>query len=172
VTPERYADVFTFPVSDYYRLIGFDFSRETFETVGSEFMAGYEARRLECRLQPGAREALERAAERGLEQSVLSGYRQDTLEELLAHGGLRGFFQHVVGSDDHYARGKAAHAFRWLRQSGAEPGRTLLVGDTVHDWEVARAIGADCVLIPCGHNARPRLAACGVPMLDSLAELR
>jgi len=47
----------------------------------------------------------------------------------------------------------------------------LFVGDTVHDHEVARAIGADCVLIPGGHHPRTKLEKTGVPVLEDLYQV-
>ncbi len=33
----------------------------------------------------------------------------------------------------------------------------LLIGDTIHDFEIAEAIGIDYVLVAGGHNSRERL---------------
>jgi phosphoglycolate phosphatase len=35
----------------------------------------------------------------------------------------------------------------------------LLVGDTLHDLEVAQAIGVDCALVAAGHHPEARLRA-------------
>ena len=171
LTAERYQDLFGFPVVDYYRRLGFDFTRETFEQAGSEFMAGYERRRLEGVLRPEAPAALAAFRRAGVGQSVLSAYRSDTLGELVSHFGIRGFFEAVIGGDDHYARGKTEQGLSWMRQAGISPREVLLIGDTVHDFEVARAMGAACWLIPCGHQSPARLRACGVPVYDSLSTL-
>ncbi len=48
----------------------------------------------------------------------------------------------------------------------------MFIGDTVHDFEVAQAMGVQCVLVANGHNSRSRLEATGVPVFDSLAEVR
>mgnify|MGYP005843012475 CR=1 FL=1 len=171
LTPERYADIFDFPVERYYRRLGFDWSRETFEAVGLEFMRVYEARRLECRLRLGAVEALARWRRRGARQHLISGYRQDTLDELVARYGVREWFDDVVGAEDVFARGKLDLGARWREARGAGAGPRLVIGDTVHDFEMARVIGADCVLLPCGHNSLRRLAACGTTLRSSLDEL-
>ncbi len=165
---DRYRRLFDFPVRRYYGRLGFDFDREPFEKVGSEFMAAYERRRLSCGLRPGARAVLARVRGLGIGQSVLSGYRHDTLRGLLDHFGLLPFFEAVFGSDDHYAEGKEAQARRWLEGVRADRSRTVLVGDTAHDGEIARQLGVACWLLPGGHHDRARLEACGVPVLDSL----
>lgn len=171
LTAESYARDFDFPVIEYYRRLGFDFAKEPFEKLGTEFMAEYERRRQECDLQVRARETLAAVARGGRTQSVLSAYRHDTLEQVLRHFGVRDHFIRVIGADDHYASGKLNQGLQWIRELGCAPEQVVLVGDTVHDFEVARAMGAACWLIPCGHQSRDRLAACGVPLFDSLRDL-
>ena len=171
LTTERYQEIFGFPVMDYYRRAGFDFSRESFETAGTEFIVEYEKRKFECSLQPAAKEILHRIRDAGITQSVLSAYRQNTLEEVIRHFGLERYFVRLVGLQDHYAGGKIDHGRRWIREAGHNPPDVLFIGDTVHDFEVAQAMGTDCILIHGGHNSLPRLKSCGVPVLNSLAEL-
>jgi phosphoglycolate phosphatase len=171
LTLERYQEIFDFPVIDYYRRLGYDFTRETFEAAGTEFIVEYEKRKVECRLQPAAAETLGAIRDAGIAQSVLSAYKQDSLDEIISHFGLRGCFAKLVGLQDHYASGKIENGRRWIAETGHEPREVLLVGDTVHDCEVARAMGTDCILIHCGHNSLPRLQACGAPVLKTLSEL-
>ena len=59
-----------------------------------------------------------------------------------------------------------------LHELHDSPKETLLIGDTTHDAEVARAMGIECVLIPCGHNSRERLVQCGVDVVKALSEFR
>jgi phosphoglycolate phosphatase len=48
----------------------------------------------------------------------------------------------------------------------------LLVGDTLHDLEVARELGLDCVLIAAGHHPAARLRAKHDRVVDNLTALR
>lgn len=54
LTAETYAAAFRFPVREYYRELGFDFERETFEVIGTEFIAGYSAGEARCGLRGDA----------------------------------------------------------------------------------------------------------------------
>lgn len=164
---QRYQAVFDFPVEVYYRRIGFSLDTRAFEQLGSRFMAAYEQARHTCRLRPGTRLTLSRLQLAGLAQAMLSAYPQVTLDAVLRERGLYGHFTHIAGASDHYGRGKAqqAHALR-ARLTAAR--KIALIGDTLHDAEVARAIGADCLLICGGHQARRRLAATGCPVFTTL----
>ena len=167
----QYQEVFDFPVRDYYPRIGFDFSREPYEALAHEFIEAYERRRLQCRLQEHARQAIQLLRARGVEQSVLSAYRQSSLHELIVHYSLEGVFTHVVGLDDQFAHGKLDLGRKLADQLGPDKTGIVLIGDTTHDFEVATAMGIECLLVPSGHQSRPRLEACGTRVLDSLQDL-
>lgn len=171
ISPHRYREIFDFPVEKYYGQLGFDFAKESFQKVGSEFIRFYEQQRHRLRLQPGARPLLKSLRDRGIAQIVLSAYRQETLDSLLREKTLHHYFTHVVGADDHYARGKKDHGLALLKKFNMDRRTTLLVGDTMHDHEVAEAMGIDCFLLNAGHQSRHRLERCGVPVLDNLHQL-
>ncbi len=171
LTLETYQTLFDFPVIDYYHRLGFDFAEETFETLGTEFIAGYEQRRLECHLQPQALALLGKAQRAGITHSVLSAYKQVSLRELVTHFGLADFFLKVVGLDNHYANGKIDSAKQWIEALDYPSNEVLFIGDTVHDYEVAQAIHTDCILVASGHHTREKLDSCGVPVLASLSEI-
>jgi phosphoglycolate phosphatase len=170
-TPEHYAEIFDFPVSDYYQRAGWDFSVIPFETLSDEFVAEYTKRLAECPLRRGTEEALSRAAQAGLTQSVLSAAKQSLVDKLVAHYGLAAHFESVHGIEDHHAAGKVDLARRWLDESGRDPSKMLLVGDTVHDFEVAQELGVDCVLVFSGHMSVSRLRATGAPVVAGLGEI-
>lgn len=50
---DQYQNVFTFPVIDYYRRVGFDLERESFEALSEEYMRGYHERAVRCGLFGG-----------------------------------------------------------------------------------------------------------------------
>ncbi len=171
LSAERYEAIFDFPVEGYYRKVGFDWKKESFEEAGTEFIVEYERRKTECRLQIGAKELLKCVESAGLSQAVLSAYSHGSLETFLGHFGVRSHFRSVAGSRNHYAEGKVEDGLRMLQELHVSPSETLLIGDTTHDAEVARAMGVGCVLIPCGHNSRDRLDRCGVEVVAGLGDL-
>ena len=93
------------PVS-YTHLAGFDFSRCPYRQLAAEYMQLYPARLLECPLQPHAQQVLAALKARGARQVVLSASEQAMLDEQLAHFGLTGYFEEVLGLTDFYGRSK------------------------------------------------------------------
>lgn len=167
-----YRQHFGFPVKDYYDWLGFDPATDTFEAISHEYIDAYEQRRLECDLHNEANALLESFREAGTSQVIVSAYRQHTLEEIVAHYGLENYFDRLIGLDNIFAAGKVANA-KAHRDSLPYPDHELLlIGDTLHDFEVAQAIRADCVLLAHGHHNRERLEATGAPVFDSFAQVR
>ena len=171
ISVESYRAIFGFPVKDYYAAAGFDFSGESFEAVGKEWMEGYERNKFNCGLHTGAVEVLEELSALKIGQSILSAYSLSALLETVAYYGLSKHFFRLYGLDTIYATSKVALGRKLMEELGHKKGETLLVGDTEHDLETAAAIGADCALIPNGHQSRERLERTGALVLRNAKEL-
>ncbi|MCA9784649.1 MAG: HAD family hydrolase [Candidatus Cloacimonetes bacterium] len=167
LSPEEHASGFGFPLKAYYTSVGFDFERESFEGVSHQFKEHYEARRQSVALRSGAVELLREFHARGLQQSLLSAYNQDLLRNFVADRELGQWFQTVTGTSNHTAEGKIELGRGWLAESALDPASVLMIGDTLHDVEVAQAMGVRIVLIASGHQSRERLEASGFPVFDT-----
>lgn len=167
----RYKEIFTIPVKNYYTNLGLDLDKESFEKLGKLWMDEYERRKFECNIYDGVLDLLNKIESYGIGQSILSAYSQHTLDELVEHYGLKKYFTHVVGLDNIYAASKVHRGVELMNWLGNGKGETLIIGDTVHDFEVASEIGADCVLLSSGHQSRNVLLKCGVKVCDSIQEL-
>ena len=171
VDEESYRARFTIPVKNYYVRLGFDFAKEPFEIVGKLWMDEYERRKFECGLYEGIVGILDKISQLGIGQSILSAYAQHTLEEMVDHYGLRKYFTHVAGLDNIYAASKLHLGKALIKRLGAGKQEAVVIGDTEHDYDVACAIGADCILVANGHQSKARLEALGVPVLDDIKQL-
>lgn len=168
----RYHALFDFPVRDYYYRLGFDPVRESFERLSVEFISAYDARRWDCRLHRGAEDLLGTLGRTGATQSVLSAYRHETLVEIVGHFGLAPHFIRLTGLDNIFAHSKAELGRAWMDELGLPRGEVLLVGDTLHDLDVAREMGVACVLVAAGHHPAARLRSRHGIVVDDLAGLR
>jgi len=168
---DHYQKIFGFPVIDYYRRLGFDFVEESFEKVGTEFIDGYEQHKYDVALHDGVEKVLHNLKSVGVSHSILSAYKQNTLDELVEHFGLTDMFMGIIGLDNHYAHSKVDNGIRWMGELQMDKGDILFVGDTAHDHEVAEAIGVDCVLIPGGHQKQDILEETGAVVLDSVKDV-
>lgn len=170
ITADSYRSDFEFPVYNYYRKLGFPAERSFFEALSLDFIADYDSRRFECSLQATAAEVIHGLAADGLSQTVLSAYHERTLNEVIDHYGLRQPLTAIAGQNNIYAEGKVKRGLDLISELQIDPGETVLIGDTVHDHEVATAMGTQCILLDIGHHPRAKLQTLGVMVCSSLSE--
>ena len=171
ITIDDYREHFTFPVRDYYIKLGFDFSVEPFEVCGMEFIHDFKNRKFEASLYTQMESILDKLTKIGISHSILSAQNQTLLDETVAHYQLQNKFEGVNGLDNHYAHSKVNIGIFWIETLNYDHKEVIMIGDTVHDYEVAQAMGTDCILISSGHNSRERLENTGVLVLDSPLEI-
>ena len=165
---EAYHRVFTFPVRAYYESAGV--TEQNFEAVAHAWMDEYVRGFGGVSLHEDAIEVLERFRNAGVKQVVLSATKRDMLESQLARFPIRAYFDQTLGLGDIYAGSKEAVGRAYLSGCGIAPEESVMIGDTLHDAEVARAMGTRCILVARGHQSRKSLLSAGVPVTDSLRE--
>ena len=106
-----------------------------------------------------------------ISQSVLSAGKQEYVDDWVQFHGLRDYFINVLGIDNHYASGKKDIGKQWINEMECDPNNVLLIGDTLHDHEVASEMGVHCVLIANGHTSYDRLKNTGEMVFKDLNEL-
>ncbi len=167
---EFYRSAFGFPVKKYYKSLGFDFAKVSFEKIGTEFILHYNKEIDNCRLFDSARESLQFFAENSFTQYILSARQSNSLLEDVAHFGIENYFHSIIGLNDHYAHGKQYIGKRFINTHAINPEKVLFLGDTTHDFEVAQFLSVDCALISAGHNSPKRLKETGAAVFASLRD--
>ena len=156
---------FAFPVRPFYEAIGVDLDNEDWDALAREYHEAYRRRR------PGLNEeavaALEQAKRRGARQAIVSALRQDLLDEETSRLGVRGYFEKIRGTDNLDGKSKLDCAAELAAAMQDIPSRIVFIGDSLHDKEVADAVGAKCVLFGGGSHSPERLRA-AAPTGDSL----
>ena len=166
---EEYRRIFGFPIKDYYRRCGFDFSVDNYEDVlAPEWVREYERLEKNARMCYGVLHALKLFSESAIKQSILSASLIDMLTSQIERLEINNYFYKIVGCDNFFAYGKTQLCVDFVRENHSDS--LLLVGDSTHDYEVAKAAGIDCVLICQGHMSRQTLEQCGCPVFDNALE--
>lgn len=171
ITAEKYKSVFDFPVKDYYQRLGFDFSKTPFEKVGTDFIVDYDKRTKECNLHTGSHEILNEILQLGIRQSILSAREQKVLSKEVEYFGINGQIEHIIGLNDHYGGRKVDNAKAFLKSRQLNPAKVLMVGDTVHDFEVANQTGMQCVLVASGHHTKEKLQTTGALIVENISDV-
>jgi len=149
---DTYKSIFTFPVKDYYKTLGFNFEIESFEKLSVEYINLYKKISETSPLQIGVVEALKYFEANGYKQIILSASEQKALEYQVKERDLEQYFNSILGLNNIYAKSKVDNAINYLKNTENNFDQIIFIGDTFHDYEVAQEIGADCVLVENGHQ--------------------
>ena len=169
LTREEYLEIFDFPVKEYYRRVGFDFVKHSYEEVGDYWYQEYLKLKDEVKAHEGVKELLEDNHLKGIKNVILSASRIDTLKAQISSLGFESLFDEILGLDDHYAFSKSQKGLDFIKDKNKE--ECILLGDTLHDLETARLMGIDCILIAKGHQAKHILVENYDRVVDDIREI-
>lgn len=152
---EEYRALFGFPIIDYYHRLGFDFEKIRYADLAVEWVAYYLEYTKDSKLFVEVPKILETVRSRGIRQLILSATEREMLLEQVRKLEILEYFDDVLGLSDYHAYSKEDLGRAWRKENpDANP---LFVGDTDHDAAVARAMGADCILVGTGHQSMQTL---------------
>jgi phosphoglycolate phosphatase len=104
---------------------------------------------------------------------VATGKSHVGLMRAFGYTGMAGVFAATRCADQTHPKPHPAMLLELADQLLVEPERTLMIGDTTHDLQMAAAAGAGAVGVTYGAHPREQLAACApLALVDSIAELR
>ncbi len=172
INEQIYKEVFTFPVKDYYEKIGFDFTREKFDGPALKFIEYFHLNLPSVQLFSDAKTILNHFHNQGKNQVILSAMEQFTLEQSVKNLRISKYFNKIVGLDDHFARSKTEQGKYLIESKQFIRNETIMIGDTLHDKEVAESMGVDCILVAQGHQSMRRLQINGNKVFSNLLDLK
>lgn len=149
---QAYRDIFTFPVIEYYRKLGFDFDKEPFSDLAPEYISIYMEQSRNATLHKDVFSVLEEAKAKGFSQFILSAMEQDELLSQARDKRIHHYFEDIVGLDNIHARSKIDRGIKLINEKSLPPDQCIVIGDTFHDYEVARELGCRCILVDKGHQ--------------------
>ena len=173
ISKERYKSIFRFPIIEYYKLAGFDFEsdKENYDQLAVRFQDEYHLKCNDCELYADIKETLDRYS-KDKRLIILSATLTEELVIQLDHYGITNYFQDILGIDSIYAEGKIDVAKSFMALNKLDPDKTVVIGDTNHDYEVAKELNCHSILFSQGHQSREILEKCEPDyVIDNLKEL-
>jgi phosphoglycolate phosphatase len=123
-------------------------------------------------LFPGVTQGLTQLAQQGYLLAIATGKARRGLDRVLDDTGMRHLFVSSRCADEAFSKPHPQMLEDILDQTGVDAGRTLMVGDTVYDMEMARSAKVAGLAVSYGVHARERLLDCGaLACLDSFPEV-
>ena len=139
------------------------------------FRTRRERGRLAEPLYDGIAAALERLLAAGWQLGVATGKSDRGLAACLATHALDGHFVTLQTADRHPSKPHPAMLEAALAAAGADPARSVMIGDTAYDMEMARAAGVRAIGVAWGYHSPEELTAAGADAIaqsaDELADI-
>ena len=123
---------------------------ERYPELGLRYRHHYFANQHELSLFPGTVEMLQALKSRHHWLAVATGKGRRGLDEALAHARLQGLFDGSRTADQTASKPDPRMLLELMREFGAAPERTLMIGDTTHDLQLARNAGTARVAVSFG----------------------
>lgn len=171
ITLQRYKEIFTFPIKKYYELAGVDFNIESFDSLAVKFINRYQPLSLNCGLYPDVIEVLNYLKNKNINLFILSASEKDNLLWQCQKYKIDQYFNAILGIDNIHAGSKVEIAKNFIKENNINLDESILIGDTLHDYEVAQAVGIDCRLVESGHQSRNVLAKANVKIYKNLSDI-
>ncbi len=93
----------------------------------------------------------------------------DNLIEQIDELGISQYFDEVLGIDNIFADGKIPIAKKFLKDKN--PDDCIIIGDTIHDYEVAKELNINYALVAKGHQAKDVLEKECDNVYDDISEV-
>jgi phosphoglycolate phosphatase len=133
----------------------------------------YFARQHEVLLFEGTTQMLQALKRRHHWLAVATGKSRRGLDEALSSVQLQGLFDATRTADETHSKPHPRMLLELMREFGCEPERTLMIGDTTHDLQLAANAGTPCVAVSYGaHDSEAFLDFQPLHVAESLADLQ
>jgi phosphoglycolate phosphatase len=123
---------------------------ERYPELGKRYRHHYFASQHELSLFPGTLEMLQALRARQHWLAVATGKGRRGLDDALAHAQLKGMFDGTRTADETASKPNPMMLEQLMREFGVDAERTLMVGDTTHDLQLARNAGTPSLAVSFG----------------------
>ena len=131
----------------------------SYPALGQRYRHHYFAAQHEVTLFKGTLDMLHALRERHHWLAVATGKSRRGLDEALAHTDLRGLFDASRTADETRSKPHPEMLAQLMAEFGVPPERTLMIGDTTHDLQMALNAGAASVGVSFGAHDHEAFAA-------------
>ena len=106
-----------------------------------------------------------------ISQTILTAGEQKDVEAFASFYKVKQWVQCIDGASNIEARGKEDRVAAHISKLELDPKDVLLVGDTLHDHEIANLVGCSALLYSRGHVDAERLRQLTDPVIHSLYDV-
>ncbi len=145
---------------------------ERYPELGQRYRHHYFARQHDLVLFEGTLAMLEALKARNHWLAVATGKSRRGLDEALNTVQLKGMFNGTRTADETASKPHPQMLLELMREFGVEPERTLMIGDTTHDLQMAQSAGTASIAVSYGAHTPEAFGAFGpLHVAHSMADL-
>jgi phosphoglycolate phosphatase len=150
-----------------------DVPKEKYPELGARYRHHYAAHQHDISLFDGVLPMLESLKAEQYFLTVATGKSRAGLDEALGSADLQGLFHGSRTADETAGKPHPRMLLELMSEFGVAPDRTLMVGDTTHDLQLARNAGCASVAVSYGAHDTDDFAALGpLHVAHSVADLQ
>jgi phosphoglycolate phosphatase len=138
-----------------------DLPRERYRELGERYRHHYVARQHEIVFFDGTLAMLQELRARGHQLGVATGKSRRGLDDALNTSALRGLFDATRTADETASKPDPLMLHELMHALQVLPGRTVMIGDTTHDLQLAVNAGTASVGVSYGAHDHAAFAAFG-----------
>jgi phosphoglycolate phosphatase len=146
---------FNFPIAEFLLELGCDPEKLTDSGFADVFHDSYQSLAGKCRTRRGVREVLDYAQGNKVDSMILSNHLEHEIRGQLDRLNLTSYFSrvlaHQTNQDCSAGNTKIAWMERYFTESGVDPARSLIVGDSPEDIGIGKTLGMETVAITDGY---------------------
>ena len=146
-------------LADALRHAAPDLPPARYRELGERYRHHYMASQDDIVLFDGTLEMLQALKRRNHWLGVATGKTRRGLDEALQHAELRGLFDATRTADETASKPDPLMLHELMRELGATADRTLMIGDTTHDLQLAANAGCASVAVGFGAHEHQAFAA-------------
>ena len=136
-----------------------DIPAEQAQALAQHYSANYYAGEQAIPLFKGAKELISELHRRGHKQAVATGKGRRGLNLALAHCGLGHYFQETRTVDECFSKPHPQMLDELMDILVATPARTLMIGDSSYDLQMAKNAGVQALAVTFGAHGADKLLA-------------
>lgn len=103
---------------------------------------------------------------------IATGKARRGVVHLMNRTGWHDHFVTIQTADDHPSKPAPDMILKAMKETGTEPHRTIMIGDTTYDMQMAKAAGVHAIGVAWGYHQREALTRAGAELVvDDFAHL-
>ena len=124
-----------------------DASEDMYDQLVASYRRHFLAQDASIPLYPGARETIAELCDNGISLAIATGKSRNGLDRALHSSNMSSYFHASRTADETFSKPHPAMLLELMDELAIKPERTLMVGDTTHDLQMAANAKVDALAL-------------------------